>query len=105
MYLGIVVEYGTVYDVFYGHHHPYTRGLLASMPIVSAAKRSLAPIQGSVPSASTRIQGCPFKTRCTEYMQGVCDEMPPVTHLSDDHIVRCWLYADGESANEGTVTA
>jgi oligopeptide/dipeptide ABC transporter ATP-binding protein len=97
MYLGSVVEYGTMQDVFYRHYHPYTRGLLASMPIVSSSRRALTPIQGNVPPGTLRIQGCPFKTRCPHYMKGVCDTPPPNVEIGSGHFVRCWLYA-----NEGT---
>lgn len=100
MYLGAVVEYGPTRDVFYQHYHPYTRGLLASMPLVSTSRRSLQPIQGSVPPASVRIEGCPFKTRCAEYMPGVCDEPPPNIQMGPEHTVRCWLYAEGGEAYE-----
>jgi oligopeptide/dipeptide ABC transporter ATP-binding protein len=93
MYMGMVVELGPTTDVFYRHLHPYTRGLLASMPIVSATRRSLTPIRGSVPPASQRIQGCLFKTRCPEAVPEVCDRSPPEISVRRDHMVRCWLYA------------
>ena len=98
MYMGMVVEFGPTAEVFYRHLHPYTRGLLSSMPIVSAARRSLTPIRGSVPPASHRIRGCLFKTRCPNAMPEVCDRQPPEFAVAANHMVRCWLYA----AEEGT---
>lgn len=94
MYLGHVVEYGPTHEVFYQHFHPYTHGLLTSMPIVTSEKRPLTQIRGNVPPPSAHIEGCPFKTRCPRYMKGMCDQLPPMIRMADDHFVRCWLYAD-----------
>ncbi len=97
MYLGKSVEYGSVRDVFYDPKHPYTVGLLSSIPKlgVSSAGTELTPIQGSVPSLYEIPPGCPFHPRCPRFMKGTCDagEPPPVA-VAPGHEVRCFLYGD-----------
>jgi peptide/nickel transport system ATP-binding protein len=75
MYGGKVVETGAVDDIFYGTRHPYTRGLLASLPNVESAGK-LVPIPGSPPSLVNRPAGCPFHPRCP-YAQPVCATEEP----------------------------
>ena len=64
MYGGRIVETGAVDDVFYGTRHPYTRGLLASLPTIEGSAEKLTPIPGSPPSLAARPSGCPFHPRC-----------------------------------------
>ncbi len=74
MYLGRVVERGSVDDIFHDPKHPYTRSLLRSIPSILAEPRTkLATITGSIPHPYNRPDGCPFHTRCPEYMRGTCD--------------------------------
>lgn len=92
MYAGEVVEYGTLDEIFYETQHPYTLGLLGSMPNLNA-KRSepLIPIPGSPPDLATLGTGCPFAARCP-YTMAVChDYHPRKTELSESHSVLCWL--------------
>lgn len=92
MYAGEVVEQGTLDEIFYETQHPYTLGLLRSMPNLNA-KRSepLIPIPGSPPDLATLGTGCPFAARCP-YTMKVCHEFtPPTTQRSDTHSVACWL--------------
>ena len=99
MYLGRSVEYGSVRDVFHDPKHPYTVGLLNSIPKlgVSSAGTQLTPIQGSVPSLYEIPPGCPFHPRCPRFMPGVCDAgKPPVVTAAPGHEVACFLY--GEAA-------
>lgn len=95
MYLGQVVEFGTVEQIFFSPKHPYTRALLKSIPTMSRrAQGRLDSIRGMVPDPFNRPQGCPFHTRCEEKIAGVCDRIaPPRTTLEDGRDVRCLLYA------------
>jgi peptide/nickel transport system ATP-binding protein len=78
MYAGKVVETGAVRDVFYGTRHPYTRGLLTSLPKLEGSSEKLVPIPGSPPSLVARPSGCPFHPRCP-LAQPVCSvEEPPL---------------------------
>ena len=96
MYLGESVETGPVREVFRAPRHPYTKGLLASVPkLGSRSKERLVPIEGSVPSLLERPTGCPFHTRCPERMAGRCDAIdPPEVEVSPGHRVKCHLFAE-----------
>ena len=91
MYAGRIVEQGAVRDIFHDPKHPYTRGLLASIPGGSAGSR-LKAIDGTVPNLSALPAGCSFAPRCPARM-AICDTVfPPVTQISAGHSVRCYLY-------------
>jgi oligopeptide/dipeptide ABC transporter ATP-binding protein len=94
MYLGENVEYGPIEAVFEDPKHPYTKGLLASVPkLGKRAKQELNPIKGFVPSLYDRPEGCPFHPRCPSSMAGVCDKgVPPLTEVGTSRQVRCFLY-------------
>ena len=78
MYLGRVVEYAPVNELFHNPRHPYSRSLLRSVPDMRAAPRQrLATIGGAVPQPNDRPAGCPFHPRCPEVMPGRCDVSPP----------------------------
>ena len=91
MYGGRIMESGTVGQVTDDPRHPYTAGLLASMP--SAAKRGqrLAAIGGTVPNPRSMPPGCPFQPRCGRAMD-ICATMPPPRDPGDGRRVACWLY-------------
>lgn len=98
MYFGRVVERNTVEGIFREPRHPYTRGMLESVPRLGAGNtQRLAAIPGSVPSAHTRLTGCPFHPRCAFAIPGVCDRgaAPPTVHFDDGGSVACHLYTDG----------
>ena len=79
MYLGREAESGPVDDVFHNPQHPYTQGLLRSIPsIYSKGMERLPSIEGSVPHPFNRPSGCTFRPRCPSYMEGVCDQNVPV---------------------------
>jgi peptide/nickel transport system ATP-binding protein len=101
MYLGESVEYGPVREIFHHARHPYTRGLLASVPKLGRrAKERLVPIEGSVPSLLERPSGCPFQTRCPERIAGRCDVVDPLpVEVSPGHQVKCHLYGEGGDDN------
>jgi oligopeptide/dipeptide ABC transporter ATP-binding protein len=94
MYLGRVVERGSVDDIFHDPKHPYTRSLLRSIPNILAEPRTkLATIAGSIPHPYNRPAGCPFHTRCPEVMHGICDQMTPeLLPVALDHDASCFLY-------------
>ena len=79
MYLGRVVEYAPVADLFAAPRHPYTRALLRAVPSILATPRQrLATIGGAVPHPGARPSGCPFHPRCSDFMPGRCDAaLPP----------------------------
>jgi oligopeptide transport system ATP-binding protein len=92
MYGGKVVETGTVEEIFYRPRHPYTWGLLASMPRLDLdRKQELKPIPGSPPDLFDPPKGCPFADRCPYTMHICNDEMPEVSEVSQTHRVSCWL--------------
>jgi len=80
MYLGHLVETGTVHDVFNRPRHPYTRALLDAIPSVDPARRDrLKPISGEIPSALVQPEGCPFAPRCDRADSQCRSSMPPLT--------------------------
>jgi oligopeptide/dipeptide ABC transporter ATP-binding protein len=97
MYLGTAVESGPVKRVFDNPLHPYTRGLLRSIPSVMAKPRTRLPaLPGSVPHPRNRPPGCPFHTRCIEAIGGTCDRVLPVPQqVAPGHSVACHLYGGG----------
>ena len=73
MYMGRIVEYGTVDEIFAAPQHPYTIALLRSLPGVGLRKSRLQVIEGTVPDPFERLSGCPFHPRCGEVVRGQCD--------------------------------
>ena len=101
MYLGRVVEEGPVDDIFHAPKHPYTRALLRSIPSVDAPpKRNLPTISGSIPHPYNRPPGCPFHTRCPDFMPGLCNVVEPALATVDgDQKVACFLYGEVREAS------
>ena len=105
MYLGKIMETGTVEEIFKEPAHPYTQGLLASMPsLFSQPKTHLQSLRGVVPELAMVPKGCVFADRCP-YVMPKCDETPPVVELRADHSAACWLYADGGELQGSEVAA
>jgi oligopeptide/dipeptide ABC transporter ATP-binding protein len=92
MYLGKVVETGTTDDIFYHPRHPYTQGLLRSIPQVGLKTR-LNPIAGSVARMTELPPGCYFAPRCPKVMPICNEEDPPVFQVGQGQQAKCWLYA------------
>jgi oligopeptide transport system ATP-binding protein len=91
MYGGKVVESGDVEDVFKRCRHPYTRGLLSSIPRMDRMEEELETIPGNPPDLLAPPKGCPFAERCP-YAMKICNEwMPDVTVRSETHQLSCWL--------------
>ena len=93
MYLGRVVEYGSVQQIFEDPQHPYTQALLRSLPgtHVGERKAELEVIEGSVPEPFERLSGCAFAPRCREAEAGRCDvgERPVLMAVSAGHTTAC----------------
>ncbi|WP_027093120.1 ABC transporter ATP-binding protein [Cohnella thermotolerans] len=92
MYAGQIVETGTKREIFRNPQHPYTKGLLNSLPRLDQAKdEPLVPIYGTPPDLIKPPQGCGFCSRCDEAMR-ICEtDVPEMTAISDTQTVRCWL--------------
>lgn len=96
MYAGKVVEEGVVRDIFNEPLHPYTQGLLASVPQLRENKDRLYSIPGNVPMLHKEMTGCRFAARC-EHAMPMCEErLPELTERSSGHLVRCWLHASAQ---------
>ena len=92
MYAGKFVEQATVNDLFMDPQHPYTKGLLASIPRVETPKGQLPVINGAVPRPTDFPSGCRFHPRCDQCMEICKQQMPPSIKLGPDRYVSCWLY-------------
>jgi oligopeptide transport system ATP-binding protein len=102
MYGGRVMEYAPVHDLFRNPHHPYTWGLLGSLPRLDRQAR-LTPITGQPPDLIALPPGCPFAARCA-HVRGPCRERwPALEHVSDRHGVHCWIPADERVAIGATL--
>jgi peptide/nickel transport system ATP-binding protein len=91
MYAGQIVEYADVQSIFADPKHPYTQGLLDSIPVMGEQREELAVIPGTVPSLIKPPQGCRFAERCAQRFEK-CDEAPPLLNIEGSRQVRCWLY-------------
>ncbi|GIO04858.1 oligopeptide transport ATP-binding protein OppD [Brevibacillus reuszeri] len=93
MYAGMVVETGAVQDVFANPRHPYTWGLMRSLPrLDEGEKQRLIPIEGSPPDLFQPPKGCPFAARC-DFAMEICDQQMPVTsEFAEGHQAACWLH-------------
>lgn len=103
MYAGMIVETGTVEDIFERPKHPYTWGLLQSTPKLDTSKDvRLTPIEGSPPELSEQITGCPFAKRCPYTMQVCLQHLPDTRSFTDQHSARCWLNDPRTPIGHGT---
>lgn len=100
MYYGRIVEEADVRTIFKSPKHPYTKGLIQSIPDMNEEdEKRLIPIEGNVPNLGLIEEGCPFRFRCAK-AHDKCIESPPVVEI-DNQLVRCWLYAEeGEVEKE-----
>ena len=91
MYAGRAMERADRRTLFYRPHHPYTRGLLASLPAKGATGERLTPIAGLPPSLIRLPAGCPFHPRCPEVLARCATDVPPLRELAPGHSSACWL--------------
>ena len=104
MYAGQIVEHALVGELFENPKHPYTQGLIASIPILGRVTDTLEVIPGSVPNLINLPIGCRFAPRCKHAMK-ICTEVDPsLLPVKEDHIVRCWLY-ESKGEHQAVVTA
>jgi oligopeptide/dipeptide ABC transporter ATP-binding protein len=94
MYAGRVVETADVGPLFADPLHPYTQGLLRSMPLLGASRGRLHEIRGTVPAATDLINGCPFAGRCPSVFDRCRHEAPALETIRPGRQVSCWLYWD-----------
>jgi oligopeptide/dipeptide ABC transporter ATP-binding protein len=98
MYAGRIVEQTDVKTLFASPLHPYTLGLMGSIPILGKIKEHLEVIPGTVPNLVNLPKGCRFAPRCKariEHQLQICTETEPdLIEASSEHLVRCWLYQD-----------
>ncbi len=93
MYAGQIVEEAPVTELFAHPRHPYTRGLMHSIPRLGEHKARLAEIPGIVPSLMRVLPGCRFASRCAERLSRCAGELPPSVAVDAQHKARCWLHA------------
>ena len=101
MYAGKVVEYADTIDIFSRPLHPYTEGLLKSIPRLNQSVEKLHVIDGMVPSLSQMSKGCRFCPRC-EYATKYCQEYEPPMLVCDNRKVRCWRYKERQTQEAAT---
>jgi peptide/nickel transport system ATP-binding protein len=89
MYAGEIVELGPAQQLFAAPQHPYTVGLLGSIPLLNATRQRLTTISGSVPTLAAGFVGCRFAGRCP-FAQTRCSEPPPLAVVGTGHLSRCW---------------
>ena len=98
MYAGEIVEESPVASLFDAPHHPYTKGLIGSIPVLGEVRERLDVIPGSVPNLINLPPGCRFAPRClarVEHNLNICTEQhPDLVEVSEGHKARCWLYQD-----------
>lgn len=102
MYAGRIVEESDVDDIYEKPTHPYTQGLIESIPILGVVKEALEVIPGSVPNLINLPPGCRFAPRCRrrlEYRLEICTQVEPeLAPVGLNHTARCWLYQDDEKS-------
>ncbi|MGE4583639.1 MAG: ABC transporter ATP-binding protein [Sphaerochaeta sp.] len=91
IYAGQIVEIGTLQDIFKHPVHPYTKGLLGSIPSLAKEVKRLSPIKGLMPDPTDLPPGCSFAPRCQAVCEACKTSVPPATILSESHQVRCIL--------------
>ncbi|HVA38296.1 MAG TPA: ABC transporter ATP-binding protein [Candidatus Dormibacteraeota bacterium] len=102
MYAGNMVEYGTAEQIFKDPKHPYTKGLLESLPrLDDRESKRLIPIEGQPPNLLRMPSGCAFAPRC-KFRMPICEEATPLYDFGKGHVARCFLY-DERSAEQRTV--
>jgi oligopeptide transport system ATP-binding protein len=94
MYAGKIVETGNVYDIYGNPAHPYTEGLMASIPRIDQKGEDLNPIKGAPPNLMRIPPGCPFHPRCPYARQRCIEEVPPLYEVSGDRRSACHYWQE-----------
>ena len=92
MYLGKIVEGSNVRSIYHDPKHPYTQGLMNSIPSLATQKERLVPIKGVVPDPFEVPVGCGFEPRCPHAMEICKKQIPPLKEVASQHWAACWLY-------------
>ena len=101
MYLGELVETGSVRQVIREPAHPYTIGLLNALPKIDDLEAPLIAVPGDIPSPLDRPPGCVFHTRCSQVIAGTCEsQVPAATQLRDGHVCYCFAVAAGQTGHK-----
>jgi oligopeptide/dipeptide ABC transporter ATP-binding protein len=102
MYAGAIMEKADLRTIFFANHHPYTEGLLQSLPAYGGERERLRPIHGQPPSLISLPPGCPFAPRCDYVMDRCRTETPALASVGNDatHLSACWLPHDMAARNE-----
>lgn len=106
MYMGQIMERGTVDEVFSPPYHPYTEALLSAVPVAdpNVEKREIL-LEGNLPSALNLPKGCPFHTRCPRKIGAICeDQRPPAHDAGDGHVIACHIDLDDLRAVDPVLT-
>ncbi len=90
MYAGWIVETARSEDLFNSPTHPYSRGLIASVPKFSWQEQRVVAIPGQPPRLTVNAHGCPFAARCSRTLPICREQMPPETEIAPGHVVRCF---------------
>ncbi|TVY11690.1 ABC transporter ATP-binding protein [Paenibacillus cremeus] len=105
MYSGKVVEESDVISLFTNPKHPYTQGLMKSVPSLDGEEKRLYSIQGSVPIPGSLREGCSFAPRC-EFAMSICKQaMPRLEEVETGHLCRCWLHSTDQGGIQDEATA
>jgi oligopeptide/dipeptide ABC transporter ATP-binding protein len=95
MYLGKIVEFAETRELFHNPLHPYTIGLLNSVPVLGRkGKKVLVPIKGMVPTPTDVIPGCAFASRCPQVIENCHEQQPLLREIRPGHQAACWLYGE-----------
>jgi len=105
LYLGRLIEGGSVRRLFEASAHPYTRSLLASVPVISEAEAAVRPrepiLEGEIPSPANLPRGCAFHTRCPHAFAPCAEQFPEARQLDVDHFARCHLLTRADQPARG----
>ncbi|MCI6674305.1 MAG: ABC transporter ATP-binding protein [Spirochaetaceae bacterium] len=96
MYAGLIMESGSLSDIYRHTAHPYTKGLFGSLPSMNTREKRLHPIHGLMPDPTDLPPGCPFAPRCSRATGKCSQELPVLRELSPGHLVRC-IHMDEEA--------
>ena len=94
MYLGKIVEFANTHELYHQPLHPYTKGLLNSVPVLGRKHQQLEPIKGMVPMPTDIIPGCAFAPRCPHAMRICHEKQPQLREVTPGHTAACWLYEE-----------
>lgn len=103
MYGGKVVEQAPVIELFKNPKHPYTKGLMNSIPKLGVRKQMLGSIPGTVPAPEDMPVGCRFADRCSKVMDICKGNVPAIKEVGDSHTVACWLFDQEEVKDDDTI--